>query len=499
MATVAREQNAKMEGRLQEALLVMDVVDELRHRQDELSKLAANDDGQLKDRLAQIYRSQGIEVTDAILEQGIRDQRAKRYAYVAPTGPMVVLARLWINRVRVAKLSVITVGALAALVMAYQLIIVMPQERRIAAQIAALNETIVQAPSSLQAMQQALEKAGKALSEASAKALSDPQADRLKAIVAGAQGRAEQAVARASSLFPRFDRPAPALLTRETFEQGQPSVQTRVHEIQTDSQAITDAIDVVLASTKTVRTALETSLSIDGANAAALKASLPEPMEVTRAGLFATAVSSLTAGNINESQKAVAGISGLVGAAAKIAGLRQSAADLLAAGLKTGPDAEAAAALDRAHKAMIAAIDRVITDGNTQALKGADKAGDDLSALVGTLSGEYEYRIVSRDGIRSGVWRYSNDSPGSKNFYLVIEAVDGSGSAASLPILNEEDGHTEMVDLFAVRVPESEYERVKADKMDNGLIEQPLIGNKKRGALKPLFRIPVVGGFITRW
>lgn len=499
MATVVREQNANMEGRLQEALLVMDVVDELRHRQEELSKLAANDDGQLKERLAQIYRSQGIEVTDAILEQGIRDQRAKRYAYVAPTGPMVVLARLWINRVRVAKLSAMTAGALVALVMAYQLVFVIPHERRIEAQIAALNETIVQAPSSLQALRKALDNAGKALTEASAKALSNPQADRLKAIVAAAQGRAEQGMARASTVFPRFDRPPPALLTRETFEQAQPSVQTRVDEIQTDSRAITDAIDVVVASTKTVRTALETSLSIDGANAAALQASLPEPMEVTRAGLFATAVSSLTSGNINASQKAVAGISGLVGAAAKIAGLRQSAVDLLAAGLKTGPDAEASAALDRAHKAMIAAIDRVIADGNVQALKGAEKAGADLSALVGTLSGEYEYRIVSRGGIRSGVWRYSNDSPGSKNFYLVIEAVDGAGSAASLPILNEEDGHTEVVDLFAVRVPESEYERVKADKMDNGLIEQPLIGLKKRGAIKPAFRIPVAGGFITRW
>ena len=68
---------------LQDALLTMDVVDQLRYRNAEMKALAdsGHDKATLKQRLLELYRSQGIEVSDEILEAGIQAQREQRYLY----------------------------------------------------------------------------------------------------------------------------------------------------------------------------------------------------------------------------------------------------------------------------------------------------------------------------------------------------------------------------------------------------------------------------------
>ena len=105
--------------------------------------------------------------------------------------------------------------------------------------------------------------------------------------------------------------------------------------------------------------------------------------------------------------------------------------------------------------------------------------------------------VDDRDGERTGVWRYSEKANGSRNYYLVTEALDEAGNATELLIRNEETGKDEWASLFAVRVPEATYNRVAADKQDNGIIEDDQIGSKPRGSLSPRFRMPTTGGYIT--
>ncbi|WP_329843790.1 DUF6384 family protein [Stenotrophomonas sepilia] len=90
---------------LQDALLTMDVVDQLRYRNAEMKALAdsGHDKATLKQRLLELYRSQGIEVSDEILEAGIQAQREQRYLYTAPRGWKAWLARRWIDRSRLLK------------------------------------------------------------------------------------------------------------------------------------------------------------------------------------------------------------------------------------------------------------------------------------------------------------------------------------------------------------------------------------------------------------
>ncbi|RKG83763.1 hypothetical protein D7V97_43910, partial [Corallococcus sp. CA053C] len=129
----------------------------------------------------------------------------------------------------------------------------------------------------------------------------------------------------------------------------------------------------------------------------------------------------------------------------------------------------------------------------------AGPALDEVSQLVGLLSQTLVYRIVNRDDERTGVWRYNEKANGGRNYYLVTEALDEAGNAAELPIRNEETGKEERVSVFAVRVPEATYNRVAADKQDNGIIEDDQIGSKPRGSLSPRFRMPATGGYITQW
>ncbi|HSP26063.1 MAG TPA: DUF6384 family protein, partial [Saliniramus sp.] len=64
---------------------------------------------------------------------------------------------------------------------------------------------------------------------------------------------------------------------------------------------------------------------------------------------------------------------------------------------------------------------------------------------------------------------------------------------------NEETGRTETVTTFGVRVPEAVYDAVRRDKSDDGIIQDEIVGEKPRGALEPVYTMPVMGGMITRW
>lgn len=158
--------------------------------------------------------------------------------------------------------------------------------------------------------------------------------------------------------------------------------------------------------------------------------------------------------------------------------------------------------------AALNAADQANVTGISQQAAAALRAGDAvlgeasvrrLDQIAAQLSQVYELRIVSQSGVKSGVWRYPVDNPKGRNYYLVVEAIGESGMPLTLPISNEETQKIEDVSRFAVRVPESGYESVKADKLDNGLIDNALVGIKRRGELDVVFKIPVAGGYITQW
>lgn len=92
---------AKAPQTLDELMLAMDVVDTIRHRELVVEReLSQGDrDEALRKRLREIYHGQGIEVTDAVIDQGIKALRESRFAYTPPPPSFArTMALVWIRR-----------------------------------------------------------------------------------------------------------------------------------------------------------------------------------------------------------------------------------------------------------------------------------------------------------------------------------------------------------------------------------------------------------------
>jgi hypothetical protein len=143
-------------GTLDEVMLAMDVVDTLRHRERlverELNENLRED--QLVARLRELYKSQGIEVPDRIIEEGVKGLKESRFVYT-PTRPGLArtLATIWVRRERYGKRLGTAVAVLAILFAYYQYEVVRPREQAAQAARIELAETL---PRDLEALHQAI-------------------------------------------------------------------------------------------------------------------------------------------------------------------------------------------------------------------------------------------------------------------------------------------------------------------------------------------------------
>jgi hypothetical protein len=129
----------------------------------------------------------------------------------------------------------------------------------------------------------------------------------------------------------------------------------------------------------------------------------------------------------------------------------------------------------------------------------ADRGIADLESLAADLERSYEIRIVSRPDELSGIWRVPDVNPDARNYYLIVEGVDGRGNVVTRRVRNEEDGRLYEVKQWGIRVDEETFEAVAADKRDDGIIQDYVVGMKEAGLLEPAYKIPTSGGTITEW
>lgn len=151
----------------------------------------------------------------------------------------------------------------------------------------------------------------------------------------------------------------------------------------------------------------------------------------------------------------------------------------------------------------LARAERLLQEGQAAARAGA--AADararlaEMQALRGDLAQDYQVRIVSRPGEQSGIWRVPNANTRARNYYLIVEAVDAQGRAVPVSITSEEDGRTARTAKWGLRVPEAEFERIRRDKQEDGVIDRPVIGRKPAGELATQWSVPTTGGAILQW
>lgn len=101
--------------KLDDLMIAMDVVDTVRHRED-LVRREINDTGreaELIERLREIYRQQGIPVTDQVLEAGVKALKESRFTYTPkPPSWQRSAFELWAQRKRYAAFVAVALLAL---------------------------------------------------------------------------------------------------------------------------------------------------------------------------------------------------------------------------------------------------------------------------------------------------------------------------------------------------------------------------------------------------
>jgi hypothetical protein len=113
-------------------MIAMDVVDTLRHR-DRLVERELNEDvrdEQLIERLRGLYNSQGIDVPDSVIAQGVKALKDSRFVYT-PSAPSFkrTLATWWVKRGTYGKWAAVGVTAVVVIAGLYHFSIVRPRER----------------------------------------------------------------------------------------------------------------------------------------------------------------------------------------------------------------------------------------------------------------------------------------------------------------------------------------------------------------------------------
>lgn len=115
---------------LDEVMLAMDVVDTLRHRERIVERAFSADDRdqELIARLREIYAGQGIEVSDAIVTQGVKDLRADRFVYTPPAPSFGrSLAKIYVTRRRWGRPVGFAAALVAILAIGYQVFVRGPE------------------------------------------------------------------------------------------------------------------------------------------------------------------------------------------------------------------------------------------------------------------------------------------------------------------------------------------------------------------------------------
>jgi hypothetical protein len=407
---------------LDQVMLAMDVVDTLRHQQDLVDHALAEDerDAALVARIRSIYASQGIEVSDAVVREGVEALKKDRFVYVPPPDSLSLrLARIYVDRGRWSR----RVLAVAALGLAGWLAFAVPawlergeQARTVRAEVAQLRTRLLAAGEHSRGLRAALATVQVPPEAAAA-------AQPLRGQIEAELGRADQALLRANGAV------ATGLAGADIAAM--------------EAAAITQALLPVRAPLAEAEQALERAQA--GAGNLGELGALAQALQRTRAIL--------------------AGATLAAAARSQIEAIDQQAEQALAAG------------------------DLALARGRI----------DRLAELATAVDLAYELRIVSGPDRQSGVWRHPADNPRARNHYVIVDAIGADGRPVVLPITSEEDQRVRQVSTFGVRVPQAVYDAVRADKQDNGLVDNPLLAVKRRGELEPSYRMTVAGGYITDW
>lgn len=110
----------------------------------------------------------------------------------------------------------------------------------------------------------------------------------------------------------------------------------------------------------------------------------------------------------------------------------------------------------------------------------------DMEKLLKALSAEYTI-VVNQTGGKVGLWRTYDKNPNQKRYYIIVNAVDANNQPVQVEIRNEEDGSIKTTSQWGEQVSLEEFERIKADRQNRGVVTNPIFAKKEKGYLSPQY------------
>ncbi|WP_019140131.1 DUF6384 family protein [Noviherbaspirillum massiliense] len=107
---------------------------------------------------------------------------------------------------------------------------------------------------------------------------------------------------------------------------------------------------------------------------------------------------------------------------------------------------------------------------------------DTLESTLTYAATPLTINVVDRAGAKTGVVRRYGASGGTA-WYLIAEATDPAGRVVPIPVTSAESGERKQASQFGVRVSQAVYDSVRADKMDDGHVNDKVLGKKPAKAL----------------
>lgn len=141
------------------------------------------------------------------------------------------------------------------------------------------------------------------------------------------------------------------------------------------------------------------------------------------------------------------------------------------------------------------------------AVKQGDKAAfsrlsDQISNLADYVATPLHLEIVNKPNIKSGVERKYDSKDGAnaaRRWYLVVQAVDASGMPRQMDIFDAESQRTARVVKWGQEVSFQGYQKVKQDKVSDGILDDTDVGDKLAGNYAFTYNMPMLTGTITSW
>lgn len=130
----------------------------------------------------------------------------------------------------------------------------------------------------------------------------------------------------------------------------------------------------------------------------------------------------------------------------------------------------------------------------------AQQLVDEMAYFQQLIDADLALRVVNRDGFKTAVERSFTPS-GGKAWYQIVEAITPDGKVFPLWVTDSETGKRKRMDMFGVRISQQHFEKLRKDKMDDGHIspELRLVAEKPSGRLGFRHNRPVQDGIITEW